>query len=487
MFNKKTLLTLATSLLSVGVLASCGGGGGGSKKADTLYVCVYDGGYGTSWIETLANKYEEATGTHVEWKADSEILNRIENQLAKKSDYDIYMSHDINWEQFAARGYLENLDDLYESDVKVGSSTKKFKDRVIGEALKVSKAEGKDGSSHYYKVCYTQGAGGFIYNIDMFRENGWSVPTTYDELKTLCQTIVDAKVDAGDRTFVKPFAWSGNDRQYYWDYPLFEWWAQLAGMEKVDQVKKYLGPTGKYADGYEMYNPSTYYKEFIQAYKMWFDLVAENTAYSNTGAQGAILATAQSLFNSGKAAMIPYAQWGKYELMQANGGKALDFNIGMMQTPKATASAEHVNYNVGFGDTILIPNNASNESKALAKDFLRFMAEPESCKTFVEKSDGAFLAFDYNDVTLGDLAKDTYIQSVYNKITLAKNFNMVSDNPICFANTNKVMPWIENYYYYASAMGTDKANCTPEKVGAEMYKKAKDNWGTWLSNAGLKD
>ena len=412
MFKKKILVSAATIALSLGALVACGGT---SKQSGTLYVCVYDGGYGTEWIDSLAKNYEAETGIHVEWDASTSILDTIENQLTGVPDYDIYMSHDINWRGYANSGLLESLDDLYDSNVKVGDKNVKFKDRLVEEAADISKL-----NDHYYKVCYTQGVGGLVYNVDMFEANHWQVPTTYDELKALCQTIVDAHLTVG-RDTVAPFAWAGSGSEFYWDYVVFEWWAQLAGLDGnygINNVKKYKGPTGKYSDGYEMYNPDTYYKSFNQAYEKWYDLVSCNLTYSvQSKAHTFNLANAQAYFNAGKAAMIPYAQWAKNELQQANDGNPLDFNIAMMKTPKLSATSVDYNYNVGFGDTMLIPAKISDESKELAKDFLRYLATPEACHTFTEKTQGAFLAFDYKDVDIKDLENDTFIKSVYEKIT----------------------------------------------------------------------
>ena len=222
----------------------------------------------------------------------------------------------------------------------------------------------------------------------------------------------------------------------------------------------------------------------VFAYEKWYNLIALNPTYSQAGAKGAMLLDAQSLFNNGKAAMIPYAQWAKYELVNANDGKDLDFDIAMMKTPKVKVSAPDFNFNVGYDDSIIIPNNCKADAKAAAKDFLRYLSTPEECKTFAEKSNGAFLAFDYKDVDLGELANDTYTKSVYDKLTECTNFNVVSDNLICYANTDKVMPWIENTYYYniAGAGAYD-----PATVGTTMYNTAKAGWATWLRNAGLRD
>jgi N-acetylglucosamine transport system substrate-binding protein len=237
--SKKLLAGAVLALSTVALLASCGGDGT-SSGAKELWVEAYDGGYGTAWLDNMAIGFTAKTGIAVHVDFSSTLVDRIESDLKNGSDYDLYMSHGINWQSFASSGYLAPLDDLYETKID-GFTNTTFKDRLVAGAADVSKTEGPDGSSHYYKACYTQGAGGFIYNVKMFKDNNWSVPTTYDELVTLCNTINNAKIEVGDREYVKPFAWSGADRQYYWDYPMFEWWAQLAGVDKIEHHQEVYG------------------------------------------------------------------------------------------------------------------------------------------------------------------------------------------------------------------------------------------------------
>ena len=208
--NKKIAFVPLLALSGLMSLSACGGGKQRSGSEDTIYVCVYDGGYGTDWIKTIAEDYERDTGIHVEWDADQSILQRLTSEL-KNPSYDIYMSHDITWQQYAAQGLLENLDSLYSDTVE--GTNKTFKQRLCPGAEEFSKYDG-----HYYKVCYTRGAGGLVYNMDMFEANGWTVPTTYDELMQLCKDIVAADISVGLDTVV-PIAWSG-DREYYWDYTI---------------------------------------------------------------------------------------------------------------------------------------------------------------------------------------------------------------------------------------------------------------------------
>ncbi|MCI1244571.1 MAG: extracellular solute-binding protein [Bacilli bacterium] len=491
MNKKHGLSVLIMGLALTASLAACGYTGGTANSGagrssnggqnDELWICVYDGGYGTQWLKDVGADFTAATGIKVHYDADTSLLDRIESALRDGGDYDLYMSHGLNWQTYAANGWLASLDDVYSSPVEGFSGT--FADRVINGASEFSKTVGKDNAEHYYKVCYTQGAGGFVYNMNMFKKNSWSIPKTYADLVTLCNTINAAGLKNSLNKPVRPFAWSGSDREYYWDYPLFEWWAQLAGIDKVETVHKYLGPTGLYSDGYEMYNPNTYYKEFMQAYDMWYGLIGNNSGNYCTNDYSATLSTAKAEFITGQAAMMPYAQWAKYELEELNDGP-LDFNIAMMPTPKATASSIDVNYRVGFGDSMIVPSNAVNVSAA--KKFINFMATKQACKTFVKDSRGAFLAFNYSDIDMSDIEKDDpYIKSVHAKV----NFTGISDastNPITYRNINCVMPWVLNKYYYKSCC-SDPSNYTASKVGASVYASAKENWATWLRNASLSD
>lgn len=487
---KKTFHGSVMLLAALALLASCGSAST-EKSDDELWILAYQGGYGSAWLEDMASgfmaKYPEYEGKVVVDTSTS-ILDTLESKLKDGSDYDLFMSHDIPWQRYAAEGYLAELDDLFETEID-GFSGKTFEERLVEGAADLCKLA-VDGETHAYKAPYTQGCGGFVYNVDLFKTNGWSVPTTYEELVTLCETIKNSGVTAGSRgTEVKAIAWAGKDRQYYWDYPVIEWWYQLAGKEKFDQVKAYLGPDAsgsltQYSNGYEMYNPDTYYKEFWQAYDMWFDLIADND-YCIDESPADALTKAQSNFLNGYAAMIPYAQWAKMELENTYGG-TLPFEIAMMKTPKATSSSEDVNFMVGFGDSMIVPSYSTHQE--LAKKFLAYMATEEGCKTFVKDAKGSFLAFDYDDVDLSDLeSSDAYIKSIHEKLS-GTNINIVSTNPITYLTTNKVMPWVGNEYYYAKAAASPSdTSYQSSALGTTLYEAAKSGWSSWLKSAGLSD
>lgn len=480
------------ALLSAALLglAGCGGGGtgGGSNgsgssqggKAQTLSIVAYNGGYGTEWLDDICTEFQKETGIVVTYTPDSNILQKIESQLTDTSDYDIYMSHQLDWQNYASRDLIVGLDDLFASSVDNAGEGGTFADRLLDGSAELCRATNDvTKEEHYYKVPFTQGAGGFVYNVDMFKEHNWSVPNTYDELKTLCSTI---KTSTNNE--VVPFAWS-SARDYYWDYPIYEWWCEMDGLESFNAWNTLKDSDGNYAKGYENFNGETKAKSFKKAYQMWYELVGEDSTNSNSKAYNAPLATAQTLFFNGKAAMIPYAQWAKNEIEKAT-KKTFTFDVAMMPTPTVSAStAKHYNFMVGYGDSMIIGKNSPNIDNA--KKFLKFMSTDYACKAFVEKAEGPFLGFDYTNVDLSSIeANSTYIKSLHEILNNSVNFSTWNNNPIVRANgETEVQPWIGNTRYYKEALANPSAN-SPDTVFTNVYNLAKDNWPTYVRNANVK-
>ena len=432
-------------------------------------------------MEDLIDVFESThQGLQVECTPVTNMTSIIGSEMQNPT-YDVYISHGINWQQYAEAGYLVDMDDVYASEVSEG---KTFEDLVIPEARSLAKLKTQQHGEHYWKVSLTKGAGGFIYNVDMFEEHGWEVPNTYDELVKLCAEISAAGI--------APFTWSGsgtNGRDYYWDYVMYSWWRELegdAGWEQYLSMKN----GGKYADGWKNFGN----ENFKQAFKMWYDLVALNKNYSYSNPLQMALNQSQGAFVNKQAAMIPYAQWAKNEIENgANSGNDLSFDIAMMPTPTIKADSPHYNFMVGFGDSIIIPQNIKAASENIknsvignAKEFVKFLGTADARKTFVEKADGPFLAFDYSDITFEN--PNTYVQSMqYLMSDEVVSFTTTSNNSIVYANTDTyVQPWANNQIYYASAFDNPE-RYTPEAVAQEVQNNAHENWRGWLRAANVSD
>lgn len=468
----KKLLAIVSAMLLMVSCFSFTACGDNKSQAGVVTIGYYSGGYGTAWLDAIIEEYREETGNEVIYDANSSVLATMETDLRDDNAYDMYISHGIPVERYAAAGYLKSLDDLYEEEVSTGVS---FEKRVIDIALEVSKYDG-----HYYKVPYTQGVGGIVYNMDMFKENGWEIPKTYDDLVALCKTIRDAKIVVQDQ-YVAPFVWGGNGEEYMWDYLVNEWWAQMVGVDKIAQ-------TVQYADS-SVFDPNGNYKEFKEAYKLWYDLIVGTKSNSMEGVSGLTKTTSQAAFKNGLAAMIPNAHWIYNEMSLIN----LNFEIGFMPTPKAPNAKDDTKYNylVGFGDSIVVSKNTPNYEQV--KDFLKFLSRPENCATFTEKTNGTFLAFDYADVVIDESAVSkqayTFIQSVKDKLTTSTSFSTYSTSPIAYM-TNEVMTFPGNQYFYTAAFTGSSAlidgAITPDSVFKYLYDYAQNNWTRWEIMAGIR-
>jgi len=439
---KKVFLALTLALLMFGI-AACNK----DEQDNHLKIAVFLGGYGDSWIRNLANDFmEENEGVTVEIEATRQVQSDITSRLVNGSDDDIFMSHGIFWERAAVLDQLEPLDDLYEMEVENGLT--------VADSLSEEFKETSQYNGHYYKVPYTNGVGGIIYNKKMFENNGWEVPTTYDELMALSQTIADAQIKVDptntkpNADVVKPFVWS--QETYYWDYVVYDWWAQLAG---IDKIKEYTNLTSA-----DVFNPaSNASPEKLEALDAWTDLIAKNPDWSMENSNGKQYIAAQLDFANGYAAMIPNAQWIEGEMAGSIDPDVCEMAI--MPTPyleDAQTDSEGnyipVNYTVGFGDSIIIPKYSN--SKDLAKQFIAFMARQSSLQTFTEKTSGAMLAFNYDpNMDLSNLSE--FSQQVFNINQTANKFNLYSNNSAVLEGDldlqwpmNGVQPYSEIYNHY---------------------------------------
>ena len=314
-----------------------------------------------------------------------------------------------------------------------------------------------------------------MYNVTMFEKYNWKVPTTYEELVELCEKIVtedwdndgEAGITVGD-DIVKPFTWSGSE-EYMWDYVLYEWWAQLKGIDDITEFTKYTSAEATYG--------ATGWSGMKEAYTLWYNLIAKHPEYSIDKAETRGKIDSQAPFKNGQAAMIPAAHW-TYNEATLNSKESVKF--AFMDTPLATGATMtgKVNYSAGFGDSIIVPKY----TKALegVKKFLLFLSTNESCKIFTTETKGSFLAFDYSTVDLKTLTEsNSYINSAYNKLTGSTCFNIYSSTKYANDNTAFFSPWVDDgadaTRCYTNAY-KDPTKYTPDKVAATVAQRAKDKW-----------
>ena len=119
--KKFTFRILAATLAvasSAALFAGCSSGG--NRDENTLEIRYYVGGFGPAWMESAASKFEAANpGVKVELIEDNNLQTSITSYLSSGRELsDIYFNQDCDWQYFVSQGWVEPLDDLYETEVE---------------------------------------------------------------------------------------------------------------------------------------------------------------------------------------------------------------------------------------------------------------------------------------------------------------------------------------------------------------------------------
>ena len=449
-----------------------------AKETHQLKLSFFNGGYGSAWAYAMAAKYEEETGIVITVDASETLQADVPNMLDNGTDSDIIMSHGISWELPALQGKIEPLDDLY----AMGCDDGTVEDRVVTELLNDCKLK-FDGK--YYKLPWTNGVGGLVYNKKLFDKNGWKVPETYEDLVELCETIEKAGVVANpnapaqNRRTVKPFAWSSET--YYWDYLVFDWWAQLQGIDGIEEIKK-LGSSN-------VFDPQGSYK-FPEALKLWTDLIQPHKVdgvmrdYCIDGSSGRDYMAAQTDFINGYAAMMPNAQWFESEMRDNIDPEICE--VIMMPAPTVPNAKKdddgnviRVNYQVGGGDSIIIPASAPN--KAEAKKFLAFMMREDNAKLFTERTLGVMLGVKYDNLDgIADRYLTSFAHSVFEINKNSQKFNLYSQNNMVL-NNKITLEWADTGVNEYANLAEGKSDI--DTIFSTRYSSISKDFDTWKAES----
>lgn len=443
---RKALRVVAAAmavLMCVAALAGCGGSGGeNSDGTATLKISFFNGGYGDEWIKAIADEFmKEHKDIKIELDPDPDITQKMTTRLESGANLpDLAATLAFNWQEYAAKGYLEDISDVYGAEV----DGVPMADKIVDEDRDVGKYAGK-----YWMVPWADVCNGIIYNETMFRDNGWSVPKTVDEMFALMDKI-KAKG-------IAPFAFGGKVISY-WDFPVLAWWAQYEGM---DGMKNFL----------KMESPDVFSQQGrLKALEIYERIIKDESNYVD-GAMGMDHTQSQMAFLQGKAAMIPNGAWIENEMRNSLPD---GFKMKMMLAP-AIDGAKMTDVSVCTAqDLFYIPKKAKN--KEAAKEFLKFMARDDMLKLYTEKTGGP-RPFKYDMDGIEGLSE--FSADVLDKWSKANKVYMYSDNPVYFMK----------YYYWPAAGAPYSSIQVGDETAASAFSAdldfAKENWDATRQELGL--
>ena len=158
---KRNIFRGLAAVLALGMCMTGLAGCGSEKRAD-----------GKTEIEVVSYKPEAV-------KAFEKIEKRFNETRFIREDYPdiIAIGGDINYSNFLDADLFEDISGL--DEVQTVKQAYLDMDKEL-EFIP------KDGT---YALPYVANAAGILYNKDLFEENGWKVPTTWQEFTTLCDEI----------------------------------------------------------------------------------------------------------------------------------------------------------------------------------------------------------------------------------------------------------------------------------------------------------
>jgi len=288
----------------------------------------------------------------------------------------VYVGREVMTKIMTARSGGETIDLVdTESYVLKGSLIKEGISLVMDEALDAPDYKGDNpwrdsflaGTLEQYAaddgkvsvISYNLITNGFMYDKKLWRDNGWTVPETWDELLALCETIKTT-------SDISPITQDAGVDLYndMWNYQI---------MEKLVGPGAILAAAGD-ETGMSWEDPA--FKEAIEMERVLWD-----KGYIVEGAAGFTWPAGQLLLTTGEAAMELCGSWLPNELKTQVSD---DFEWGTFPFPEIAGGVGKIT----DMESYLIGWAAFNDTKVGPEivDFLKFCTTPENQQMLVDES-----------------------------------------------------------------------------------------------------
>lgn len=439
-----------------------------TKEGKTrLKISFVEAGFGSDWLRVIATHFVAENPEY--WlylDGDPGLTELVSPQLSSGMNLpDLYMVLAHDWQTYATNGWIEELSDVYEAKPD-GENGQTVYEKMSSSWQEYCQAK-SGGEVGKYAYPWSEGVSGIAYNGKMFEENGWEVPTTWDELLALCNEI---KTDTNGK--VAPFVYPGMIGGYF-DFLGMSLWIQSAGIAGMEEFFSYGSA--------EVFNyqkqPGKGKYEALEAFTQLF---GPNTNNSLKGSMSKNHTEAQMSFLKGEAAMIINGSWLETEMIR---DLPKGFEMRMMRVPYLSTAQKDAEGNflpINYGmtpDLMIVPKQAAQ--KELAKDFLVFMARDDMLEYFTKYS-STLRPFAY-DVTELKPQLTKFTNDCINIWETSTSYIAVEKGIL--ANNSEVTPWITGSPYTLLVYGLENDGTTPLRYCKLQYQEAQGNWNRWVEDS----
>ncbi len=241
----------------------------------------------------------------------------------------------------------------------------------------------------------------FYYNKKMFEDNGWKVPTTYEELLALADTIKAAGM--------VPVAMDGGDG---WPMAIYltDLLIRIDGKDAVGKINQ-AASTGDFSD---------------PIFKQATDLLVQTAKAGvfQTGYDSQDYGTAMNLFTNGQAAMFYMGSWESSMALNQDINEEIRTNVRAFTMP-AIEGGKGTQTDIAAWNGGGYAVSANSKVKEEAIKFLNYMYQPDKLSKYGWEKGVGMSAQDQTPFMTGN---ETELQKVFTDIL--KNATSVSGTPI---------------------------------------------------------
>ncbi len=198
-----------------------------------------------------------------------------------------------------------------------------------------------------------------IYNTEIFEQNDLEVPTTWDELIAVCETLEEA----GITPFYATFADNWTIGQGWYDYTVGGSLDTLAFFEALAEEGVNVGPNSSVSFQKDQAEP--------------VEKMIELSAYVNDDASSRTYGDGNTAMAEGRAAMYMQGPWALGEIAKTSP----DLELGMFPLP-VTDDPDDLKARINMDLAAWIPEASSHQEAA--RDFLDYLYRPEIIQEYNE-------------------------------------------------------------------------------------------------------
>ncbi|GAA2346043.1 N-acetylglucosamine/diacetylchitobiose ABC transporter substrate-binding protein [Glycomyces rutgersensis] len=368
MFNRRNLFGATAAGLAASSLAACATSGSddeggevtvgedaenpfGVDPAAPLNVVIFDGGFGQDYAVSHQALYKETfPESEIEFMATQAIAETQQPRFAEGKPADVLDNSgasQIPMDALVSDGELAELTPLLDAP-SYDDPEVTVRDTLRDGVLEAGTFNGK-----VYALNYVFNAWTIWYDAKLFRDQGWTPPTTWEEMLALCPTIQAAGI--------APWTYAGQHPVY-----LYDMFLMLAGRHGGAQVLKDI----------DNLKEGAWSNESVALAAEAMHGLGE-AGYLLDGSAGIDHIQSQTAFNNNEAAFLPCGSW------LPNEQRAIapaDFEYAPMGVPYLEGSAQPGLISAGGDEPFVVPKNATN--LAGAYEYLRIMLSKEGSQIF---------------------------------------------------------------------------------------------------------